>query len=74
MQKARDAITALGATLDRVAELTTRIETATQDLQQRVDDAHRRIDLYLWLAAGGMLLVVLYVAVLNGLVIWLARD
>jgi hypothetical protein len=68
------AMTALGGTLDRASDLTGRLKTATDDLQQRIDQAHSRLDLYLWLGAGGFLLITLYVAMLNVFVIWLARD
>jgi hypothetical protein len=69
----QDAAASLRATLDRLTDATARIKAATDDVQARLDRANDRIDLYLWLAAGGLLLVVLYVALLNGLVIWLAR-
>ena len=49
------------------------LRTAVEDLQIRIADVHVTIDRILWLGTGALLAIVGYVALLNVLIIWLAR-
>lgn len=62
----RDAVT-------NAADAATGLRTQVEDLRTRVADAHSSVDRMLWIGAGALLLVVGYVALLNIIVIWLAR-
>lgn len=65
--------TTLRGTIDDIAGLGERVQTRLAEAQQRLDQANARVDGILWLVTVILLLLVAYVAVLNALVIWLAR-
>ena len=76
-QAVRDRVvegaTNLRGTIGEVADLGGRIQTRLDQAQERLDQANSRLDGFLWIITIVLLLLVGYVAVLNGLVIWLAR-
>ena len=43
------------------------------DLRVRIADVHVSVDRVLWLGTGALLAIVGYVALLNILIVWLAR-
>ena len=49
------------------------LRTSVDDLRIRIADVHVTVDRVLWLGTGALLAIVGYVALLNILVIWLAR-
>jgi hypothetical protein len=49
------------------------LRSSVDGLRQRITEVHASVDRVLWLGAGGLLLVVGYVGLLNALIIWLAR-
>jgi hypothetical protein len=55
------------------ADAATGLRTEVDGLRTRVADVHTSVDRMLWIGAGALLLIVGYVALLNVLVIWLAR-
>jgi hypothetical protein len=62
----RDAAT---SAVDAASNMRTQVET----LQARLVDIHASVDQVIWLGTGALLAVVGYVALLNVLIIWLAR-
>jgi len=62
----RDAAT---SAVDAASTLRTQVET----LQGRLVDIHASVDQVIWLGTGALLAVVGYVALLNLLILWLAR-
>lgn len=76
-QAARDRVvegaTNLRGAIGEVADLGDRIQTRLDQAQERLDQANGRLDGFLWIITIVLLLLVGYIAVLNGLVIWLAR-
>ncbi len=68
-----EGATNLRGAIDGVADLGGRIQTRLDEAQVRLDQANARLDGYLWILTIILLLLVAYIATLNGLVIWLAR-
>lgn len=68
-----EGATNLRGTIGEVADLGGRIQTRLDQAQDRLVLANSRVDGYLWIVTVVLLLLVAYVAILNGLVIWLAR-
>ena len=68
------AVTAFRDRLAGVQELTQTVRDRIVALQDRVTVVHGRVDSGIWLGAGALLVVVVYVALLNLLIIWLARK
>jgi hypothetical protein len=62
----RDAVTT-------AADTARSLRTEVEGLQTRIADIHVSVDRVIWLGAGSLLAVVGYVALLNVLIIWLAR-
>jgi hypothetical protein len=67
------AVTTFRDRLAGIQELTQTVRDRIVGLQDRVVVIHGRVDSGLWLGAGALLVVVAYVALLNLLIIWLAR-
>lgn len=68
-----EGATNLRATIGEVADLGGRIQTRLDQAQERLVVANSRVDGYLWIVTVVLLVLVAYIAILNGLVIWLAR-
>ena len=73
VERVVEGATNLRGTIDQVADLGDRIQTRLDEAQQRLDQANSRLDGFLWILTLILLLLVGYIAILNGLVIWLAR-
>lgn len=69
-----EGATNLRGAIDQVAALGDRIQTRLDEAQQRLDQANARLDGFLWILTIVLLLLIVYIAILNGLVIWLARH
>jgi hypothetical protein len=67
------AATSLRETVTSAVATAGTLRTAVDDLRVRIDDIHVSIDRVLWLGTGALLAIVGYVALLNVLIIWLAR-
>ena len=67
------AATSMRDAVKNAADSATNLRGGVEDLQARLVDVHDSIDRVLWIGAGGLLAIVGYVALLNLLVIWLAR-
>lgn len=68
-----EGATNLRGSIDQVADLGGRIQTRLDQAQDRLVLANSRLDGYLWIMTIILLVLVGYIAILNGLVIWLAR-
>ena len=68
-----EGATNLRGAIDQVSDLGDRIQTRLDEAQGRLDQANARLDGFLWILTIILLLLVAYIAILNGLVIWLAR-
>lgn len=68
-----EGATNLRGAIDGVADLGDRIQTRLDEAQERLDQANARLDGYLRIVTIVLLLLVAYIVILNGLVIWLAR-
>ena len=73
VERVVEGATNLRGAIDGVADLGGRIQTRLDEAQIRLDQANARLDGYLWILTMILLLLVAYIAILNGLVIWLAR-
>jgi hypothetical protein len=73
VERVVEGATNLRGAIDQVADLGDRIQTRLDEAQQRLDQANSRLDGFLWILTLILLLLVGYIAILNGLVIWLAR-
>jgi hypothetical protein len=74
--RASDAVVAaqtLRGTVAGVADAATAVKARVVRVQTTLDDAQSTIERVLWIGAGGLLIIVAYLALLNGLIIWLAR-
>jgi hypothetical protein len=67
------AATAMREAVTRAVDAGTSLRAEVDRLRTRIGDVHASIDRVLWLGAGALLAIVGYVALLNLLVIWLAR-
>jgi hypothetical protein len=67
------AATSMRDAVKNAADSATNLRGGVEDLQARLVDVHAGVDRVLWVGAGGLLILVGYVALLNVLVIWLAR-
>src|SRR3954453_14179768 len=67
------AATGMRDAVSNAADSAAGLRTEVDRLRTRVGDLHTSVDRVLWISAGALLLVVGYVALLNLLVIWLAR-
>jgi hypothetical protein len=67
------AAAAMREAVTRAADAATTLRGEVGRLQARLVDVHASIDRVLWLGAGALLAIVGYVALLNLLVVWLAR-
>lgn len=67
------AATGMRDAVSNAADSAAGLRTEVDRLRTRVGDLHTSVDRVLWIGAGALLLVVGYVALLNVLVIWLAR-
>ena len=67
------AATTLRDAATRSVETARSLRAAVDDLRLRIADVHGRVDGILWLGAGALLVIVGYVALLNLLIVWLAR-
>ena len=67
------AATGMRDAVSSAADSATGLRTEVDGLRTRVADVHTSVDRVLWIGAGALLLIVGYVALLNVLVIWLAR-
>lgn len=67
------AATRMRDAVSNAGEAATGLRTEVERLQTRIADVHSSVDRVLWIGAGALLLVVGYVALLNVLLIWLAR-
>jgi hypothetical protein len=72
-QDAAAAVSALRSKADGIATTAVTVRTAVVDMRAKVADVGGSIDLLLWIAAGGVLLVLAYIAILNGVIVWLSR-
>ncbi len=73
VERVVEGATNLQGAIGQVADLGERIQTRLDQAQERLDQANARLDGFLWILTIILLLLVGYIAVLNGLVIWLAR-
>ena len=73
VERVATAVTSVRTGVDGVLGVTDRIGSGIQDVQARVAKANDTIDGFLWMITIVVLLVLAYVAALNGLVIRLAR-
>jgi hypothetical protein len=62
----RDAVTA-------AADSASNLRTQVEDLRVRLTEVHSGVDGVIWLGTGALLAVVGYVALLNAIIVWLAR-
>ncbi len=67
------AATGMRDAVSNAADAAGGLRTEVERLQARIADVHTSLDRVLWIGAGGLLLLVGYVGLLNVLVIWLAR-
>jgi hypothetical protein len=67
------AATGMRDAVSNAADSAGGLRTEVERLQTRIADVHTSVDRVLWIGAGALLLVVGYVALLNVLLIWLAR-
>jgi hypothetical protein len=67
------AAQSLRGTVAGVADAATAVKARVVAVQTTLDDAQSTIERVLWIGAGGLLLIVAYLALLNGLIIWLSR-
>lgn len=67
------AATAMRDAVSNARDSATGLRGEVDQLRTRISDVHATVDRVLWIGAGALLLVVGYVALLNLLVIWLAR-
>ena len=72
-QEVEAAISGLRTRADELAASAVAVRTAVVDMRAKVADVGGSIDMLLWLATGGVLLVIAYIAILNGVIVWLAR-
>jgi hypothetical protein len=74
--KAQDVAVAVSGLRSRAGELVASagtVRTAVVDMRAKVAEVGGSIDMLLWIAAGGVLFVLAYIAILNGVIVWLAR-
>ena len=74
--RASDAVAAAQALRDRVTNVVdaaSDVRAKVEGLQVTLTDVHRSVDTGLWLGSGALLVLVGYLALLNALIIWLAR-
>jgi hypothetical protein len=67
------AATTLRDAVTTAAESAGTLRTAVDGLRVRIDDVHGSVDRVLWIGTAGLLAIVGYVALLNLLLVWLAR-
>jgi hypothetical protein len=67
------AATTLRDAVATAADTAGNLRTQVDDLRLRITDVHSGVDRVLWLGTGALLLVVGYVALLNAIIVWLAR-
>ena len=65
-QRLRDAVT-------NAVDAATGVRTQVEGLRVKLVDVNGSLDAVLWISAGGALLFVAYLALLNALIVWLAR-
>src|SRR3954447_12446658 len=74
--RASDAIGAAQTLRDAIstaADAAGAVRTRVVAVQTRLTEVRGTVERVLWIGAGGLLLIVAYVALLNGLIVWLAR-
>jgi hypothetical protein len=67
------ALTTLRSAVTTAVDTARSLRMEIDGLRVRIADVHTRVDGVLWLGTGGLLLVVGYVALLNAIIVWLAR-
>jgi phage shock protein A len=73
---ASEAVAAAQTLRDAVSSVTDaagNVRTQVEGLRVTIADAHATVDRGLWVGAGGLLILIAYVALLNALIIWLVR-
>jgi len=67
------AATSMRDAVKNAADSATNLRGGVEQLQANLVDVHANVDRVLWIGAGALLVVVSYIALLNLLIIWLAR-